>query len=236
MSRPIRPLNKVLCSLLTLLSADDILQSCHGQPEKVFHGWRRQTSTFIATLAHPEDVKIHVDGLLALIESKLKHFVSSWSGSLREKMQEIVWSAITLDCDLSQQSAYWYVCYLNTDQINRPGGAQFDDIWMKVPATHPPGQWVALMVSPALYKAGDSHGEHYEQWQVVSKSEVICFPPPLPPKLHKPPPAVPPVVDPKTARVREQHAQALQQGNETSKAWKFLGVIGIKALEYGTHG
>ena len=227
MSRPARQWKDILNSLLTQLSADRILQSCGGQPEKAFHSWRRQTATLIGTLARPEDVRTHTDGLLATIESKLKHFVSDRPGGLRERIQEIILSAIRLDCELSQQCAYWYVCYLNIDQVNR-AEVEFDDTYMKVPTTHGAGQRVALMIFPALYKAGDSRGERYGQCKVVSKSEVICFSPQPPPKHYEQPAGVPQVVDSKTAMAREQYARGLQQENETSITRKILGPMGIQ--------
>jgi len=179
---------------------------------------------------------MHVDGLIATIESKLKHFVSEWPGNLREKIREVIMSAIRLDCELSQQSAYWYLGYLTADQL-KCAVVAFDDACMKVPASHGPGQRVALMTCPALYKAGDSHGERYGQSEVASKSEVICFPPMLPPKDFELPPSVPQVVDAKTAIVRQQqYPRAHSQASEVSKTQKILELIGIKVPEYSTSG
>jgi hypothetical protein len=169
---------------------------------------------------------MHVEAIVATIKTRLKRFVSNWPVGLRERMQEIISSAITLDCELCQQHAYWYVRYINTDQLNHAAVVQFDDAWMKVPATYGPGQRVALMLSPALYKAGDSHGERYEQCQVAWKSEVMCFTSPVPPKPDtRSPGSFPPLVDSETAMASEQHARVVHQGGGISRAQRLLGSI-----------
>jgi hypothetical protein len=227
-----------LSSLLTQVLADGILQSCGGQPNKAFHTWRRQTATLIHALPLPEDdVGTHVDGLVSIVESKLKDLVPDWPGSLRKSIQEIILSAIHLDCDLSQQCAYWYARYPNRDPVN--WDIEFDDTAMKVPANHAPEQFLALMISPALYKAGNSRGERYGQCEVAYKSEVICLaplppsppPPPPPPPLrdyYELPAGVPKVVDEKTEMARQQYAsyKSLKEARrEASKGQKVIGFV-----------
>ena len=229
MSLPTRRLKDlILSSVLTQPPADSILESCGGQPGKAFHSWRRQTATFIGTLARPEDVGAHIDGLLDTLQSKLKHLVSDWQGSLRKRIREILLTAINLDCEVSQQCAYWFVCYPNKDQACR-NRVEFDDASMKVPSTHEPGKRVALMMFPALYKAGDSHGEDYRHCEIVSKSEVICYQTSPPPKYYEPPAGASQVVDSRNVLVRKQkYERVLPQGGEASLARRFLESMGIQ--------
>lgn len=158
--------------------ADSTLQTCHAQTAlKAFHGWRRHTATFLSDLAAPNDVGTHIDDILAITETGLKIFLPGpWPAILRERFQEIIATAIRLDCDLSQQWAYWYVDYPDLPDGHGSQPLQkFDNTLMKVPKSHEPDQTVFLMISPALYKAGDSRGQGYEeQDEVARKCEVVC--------------------------------------------------------------
>jgi hypothetical protein len=228
-------MEETFSSLLTWVSADSILQSSGGQPEKLkaFHTWRRQTSTLTHALALPQDVGTHIDGLVSTVESKLKDLVPDWPGSLRKSIQEIILSAINLDRDLSQQCAYWCARYPSRDPVNWDK-IEFDDRAMKVPANHAPEQFLALMISPALYKAGNSRGERYDLCEVAYKSEVICLAPPSPsPPLllrdYELPAGVPKVVDEKTEMVRQQQyvsSKSLKEARrEASKSQKVFGLV-----------
>ncbi|KAM7222486.1 hypothetical protein V8F06_001980 [Rhypophila decipiens] len=207
-----------------------------GTELKAFHGWRRQTASFLSDLADPEDVGAHIDGILAITESSLNCFLSvPWPATLRGRVHEIINSAISLDCDLSQQWAYWYVDYPSQPGRNGETFQRFDNALMKVPKSHDANQLVDLMISPALHKAGDSRGQGYEQVEVACKSEVICVEEPHPHMPQSPvwqyyqvPPGVPSVVDPRTQRLRQQHKQT-SGGTEygLSPGRRFLRLIGI---------
>ena len=80
------------------------------------------------------------------------------------------------------------------------------------------------MLSPALYEAGDSHGERYEQCQVAWKSEVMCFASTVLPKPDtQPPGSLPTLVDSETAMASEQRVR--HQEGRISRDQRLLGSI-----------
>ncbi|KAK0623999.1 hypothetical protein B0T14DRAFT_517380 [Immersiella caudata] len=152
---------------------DGAFQLSEQDQEKAFHTWRRQTATFFSTHARPKDVQTQVDSLVREVESKLKHIlINRGKAGLKEQLKKIFFDAIRLDCDLLQQSAFWFVRYPDTDQTKRYGVKYSEDTMKLVSADHDSPLMVDLMISPALFKAGDSHGEDYGRVELACKSMV----------------------------------------------------------------
>jgi len=93
---------------------------------------------------------------------------------------------------------------------------------MKMYGGYEPGQLVALMVSPALYKVGNSRGEGYDREpELIQRCEVICDP-----RRYE---IVPSVVDAKTQELRDRHAASLNEEEVSVPTFqRLLGHIGIK--------
>lgn len=151
---------------------------------KEFHAWRCQTSAFFASVAEKAHVQAHAEELADRVEKMVKHLLAK--DGPRARLVKIMALAIELDAGLCQQRAAWFVWYPTAGQADERFNMAFDPDTMEVPRPLEPGSHVALMVSPALLKAGDSRGEQYDSYQYERRSVVVCGPT-TPPR--DPPPA-----------------------------------------------
>jgi hypothetical protein len=87
-------------------------------------------------------------------------------------LTKIIYEAIMLDLGLNQQMAWWFVEYPKA-KASAPFCIDFDSEWMEVPLDLPPTDQVAMMITPALIKAGDSGGENYDK-QVCFQKSFVC--------------------------------------------------------------
>jgi hypothetical protein len=224
-----------LCSWGRLADkSDPIIGDDHfkaGKDDGAFHQWRVHTAAYLSAYADQNAERAHAETLVSKMEDMLKYVLMHGGREHpRVRLREIVIAAIQLDAELSQQRAWWYCHYPNTDQQNRYE-IPFDPAAMKVPSHLEDAPNVAFMISPALVKAGDSRGENYSSCVVIQRSEVVCglsrMPksrpraqsvgaltarPALPvltaPELS-PVSSVPLVVDARTQLARERHAAGL---------------------------
>jgi hypothetical protein len=118
-------------------------------------------------------MQAHIDNMIHEVESTLKHLLNSrGKTALKKQLENIFLDAISLDCDLLQQSAFWFVRYPDTDQAKRYGVKYYEDTMKLIAMDNESTLRVDLMISPALFKAGDSHGEDYGRVEVACKSTV----------------------------------------------------------------
>ncbi|KAK4444196.1 hypothetical protein QBC34DRAFT_385471 [Podospora aff. communis PSN243] len=150
------------------------LQRMEQEQEKAFHTWRRQTATYFRAYSHPKAVQAHVDLLINEVDSKLRSqsLLNGRGKTFKKQLERILFDALSLDRDLLQQSAFWFVRYPDTDQSKRYGVLYSEDTMKLITMDNESPLRVDLMISPALFKAGDSHGENYGHVEVACKSTV----------------------------------------------------------------
>ncbi len=160
-----------------------------------FHRWRCHTAAFLGPLAAEEEVEAQADTLVRENEVMLKKVLVNWDRDLRPRLRKIMLRAIELDGALAQQRAFWYSAYPARSSTavtsGRPrssfrhssnhrastGGnseIRFNPDIMSPTNVEDPGPRVTLVISPGLFKAGDSHGEHYDSARIMTKCLVVC--------------------------------------------------------------
>ncbi|KAK7956339.1 uncharacterized protein PG986_005561 [Apiospora aurea] len=135
-----------------------------------FHLWRSQSAALLSSYASLDSVKRNAHACVDRILKDLKLPFRTWGPTLDQQLLNLVLEAIQLDSDLAQQRASWFCEYPG----DRRHEMEFDDFAMK-PVNHnfEEGETrVALIVAPALMKAGDSTGDHYDSEQLMVESLV----------------------------------------------------------------
>lgn len=107
---------------------------------------------------------------MARVQKDLRGLLKTWDTNLVQQLFDFVQDAIQLDSDLSQQRASWF-CECPGDSRH---GIEFNDFSMKsVNNNFEEGSTrVSLIVAPALMKAGNSSGNHYDAEELMVESSV----------------------------------------------------------------
>ncbi|KAK8127728.1 hypothetical protein PG984_008836 [Apiospora sp. TS-2023a] len=135
-----------------------------------YHLWRSQSAALLSSYAKRDSVKANAYETVARIQKDLRGLLKTWDPSLVQQLFDFVLEAIQLDSDLSQQRASWFCEYPGDSRH----GIEFNDFAMKpVNNNFEEGATrVALIVAPALMKAGNSVGNHYDSEQLMVESAV----------------------------------------------------------------
>ncbi|KAK7958446.1 hypothetical protein PG988_013294 [Apiospora saccharicola] len=136
-----------------------------------YHLWRSQSAALLSSYAKWDSVKANAYETVARIQKDLRGLLKTWDPSLVQQLFDFVLEAIQLDSDLSQQRASWFCEYPGDSHRH---GVEFNDFAMRpVNNNFEEGATcVALIVAPALIKAGNSAGNHYDSEQVMVESAV----------------------------------------------------------------
>ncbi|KAK7927289.1 hypothetical protein PG985_004287 [Apiospora marii] len=135
-----------------------------------YHLWRSQTAALLSSYAKRDNVKANAYETVARIQKDLRGLLKTRDPSLVQQLFDFILEAIQLDSDLSQQMASWFCEYPGDSRH----GIEFNDFAMKpVNNNFEKGATcVTLIVAPALMKAGNSAGNHYEAEQLMVESAV----------------------------------------------------------------
>ena len=96
-----------------------------------------------------------------------------------EELQNIFLDAIRMAQVLRRQRACWSIRFpvsgsgfllFDSSSMRDSSRVDYDELQYQV---NPKSQYVGLVISPALWKRGDEHGEHFEVDNVVSKAVVV---------------------------------------------------------------
>lgn len=143
--------------------------------------WKATTSALI--LEHIKDVdEEKVEKRVENFNSKIsdqvldviRSFVRELDGAVLNDLRHIIESSIALDQEICRQAA-------RVDWIYPPSGGQvpFDPDCMSVEmgeVASQPGQYVGVVIAPALKKRGKSTGENFETEYFLLKMNVTCVP------------------------------------------------------------
>ncbi|KAK8042507.1 hypothetical protein PG994_012990 [Apiospora phragmitis] len=177
------PIAKHSCYLEAESGVDRGVAGSRPYGDAHFHPWRSQSAALLSSYANLDYVKANARTLVARIQADIKLLLKTWDPRLGQQLLNLVLEAIQLDSDLTQQRASWFCEYPG----DRRYELEFNDFAMK-PANNNFEQGatrVTLMVAPALMKAGNSAGGHYDTEQLMVESSVYLGSP-YPPDRQSP--------------------------------------------------
>ena len=155
-----------------------------------FHDWRALTATLISKQSGSSRTGKGMESHVTNCGLQILAVVGRWAPEekhegLREGLQSIIFQAVKLSQMLRCQRASWSI--RNAELASDHGALVFDEATMtdkqgeeeedeNSNARTPYRKTVEIVVTPALFKRGNSDGERYEFETCIERAEVKCRP------------------------------------------------------------
>ena len=156
--------------------------------DREFHDWRVLTTTLVARLDTMGKIGKGMESYLTTCCEHIMRLVGRWVGkhdriTLEEELQVILFSAVSLSRTLRCQRALWSVRQVGSpapaegkilydQQVMEDKHGEEDSDGEDIPTAN--GKEVEIVVSPGLFKRGNTDGERFEFESCIERAEVKC--------------------------------------------------------------
>jgi len=158
---------------------------------KEYHTWRAKTTQLL--LAQPgrslDYMNNRINNLVGKLSRDLQPYAKSLDSEIDPHLKDIVTAAVDLDSKMNTQKAVFtpklyfkeekcfgisFDCSSMESIDETLGCSSTGSVGKSENAQNPPPELVELVVSPALFKTGNSMAEDYQTDHVLVKAQVLC--------------------------------------------------------------
>jgi hypothetical protein len=180
-----RVLNLPFTEVLLMRGVDETAQGLLEKEIRDYHKWRAITTQLLLSKRPkrilPHEIAELVDDVVKYLRRHFTNPTPENEANFKNRLADIFTEAIHLDGEMNQQRAFLFCeMWVNDYDAKEPWGFPFDSSMMQ--AIEDPGKGsnsfavkatVELLISPALFKAGNAYGENYHVRSPLVKAKVV---------------------------------------------------------------